>query len=61
MLEQELFTRFTLRVYRESLSGFMFASFPFDFEDQMWDLIVLVPEAPIAVGVGTALSSLPDI
>ena len=33
-----------MRVCRERLSIFVCASFPFGFEGQTWDLIILVPE-----------------
>ena len=33
-----------VRVFREHLSVWICASFPFDFEVGMWDLIVLIPD-----------------
>ena len=38
------FIRFTVRVFREHLSICVCISFPYGFEDGMWDLIVLVPD-----------------
>ena len=40
---KELFIWLTLSVFRESLSVYVCASFPFGFQDVMWHLIVLVP------------------
>ena len=37
-----LFNRFTVRVFRECLSICVCSLFPFVFEDEMWDLIVLI-------------------
>ena len=33
-----------MRVFRERVSICVCASFPFDFEGGMWDLIVLIPK-----------------
>ena len=41
---EELFIRFTVRVYRESLSICVCVSFPFGFEGGMGILIALVPD-----------------
>ena len=40
---KELFFRFTVLVFREHLS-ICVCSFPFGFEDGMWDLTVLIPD-----------------
>ena len=37
-----------MRVCLERLSNFVFVSFPFGFEDGMWDLIILIPFDVIA-------------
>ena len=39
-----LFIRFTARAFRGLLSVYVFSSFPFGFEDRIWDLIVSVPD-----------------
>ena len=41
---EELFVRFTVRVYCESLSVCVCAYFPTGFEGGMWNLIVSVPD-----------------
>ena len=46
LFREELFIRFTVRVYRKSLS--MCDSFHFGFDGGIWDLIILVPD-PIIV------------
>ena len=43
-LGKELFIRFTALVFRECLSIRVCSSFPFCFEDGMWELIVLIPD-----------------
>ena len=39
---KELFIRFTVRVVRGRLSICLRSSFPFGFEGEIWDLIVLI-------------------
>ena len=41
---KELFIRLTVRVFRESLSISLCASFAFGFAGWMWDSVVLVPD-----------------
>ena len=50
---KELFSRFTVRVFRESLSIFVCpssCSFPFGFEDEMWVLLVEAPPSNVIAG-----------
>ena len=37
---KKLFIRFTVHVFRERLSMHVCASFPFDFEGGMWEMVV---------------------
>ena len=46
---KELFIRFTVRIFRESLSICACNSFPFGFEGRMWDFIVLIPERRLSI------------
>ena len=46
---KELFIRLNLRVSRERLSVFMCDSFPFGFEDGLWNLIVLFPDYCLSI------------
>ena len=41
--------RFAVHVFRERLSGYMCAAFPFGFKDGVQDLIVLVPYHGLSV------------
>ena len=38
-----------LSVFRERLSIFVCLSFPFGFEDGMWDLIILIPDHSLSI------------
>ena len=44
LFRKELFILFTVRVFRERISTWVCASFPFGFNGGMWNLIVLVPD-----------------
>ena len=33
-----------MRVFRECLSVYAFASFPYGFEGGMWDMIIFIPD-----------------
>ena len=41
---KELFSWFTVRVFRECLFICVYSSFPFGFESWMWDLKILIPD-----------------
>ena len=50
LLEEELFIRFTVRVFHERLSFLCVCpSFPFGFEGGMWDLLVLIPDHCLSI------------
>ena len=47
-----------VRVFREHLSVWICASFPFDFEVGMWDLIVLIPDRCFSIFLYRSMSAL---